>query len=145
MFLAAISCPQLVAEDLNAGNAKKPNIIYIMSDDHASHAIGAYGSKFIKTPNLDRLAKESMRFTNCFNVNSLCAPSRAAMITGRYTHHNGVFKNGDKFDGSQMTFPKLLQKAGYKTGLIGKWHLSSQPTGFDDYSILRVQGKYFDC
>jgi arylsulfatase A-like enzyme len=78
-----------------------------MSDDHASHAIGAYGSKFIKTPNLDRLAKEGMRFTNCFNVNSLCAPSRAAMITGRYNHHNGFLKNGDKFDGSQMTFPKL--------------------------------------
>jgi len=145
MLLALIFCQKLVADDLNADNVKRPNIIYIMSDDHASHAIGAYGNKFIKTPNLDRLAKEGMRFTNCFNINSLCAPSRAALITGRYSHHNGFFRNGDKFDGSQVTFPKLMQKAGYKTGLIGKWHLGSQPTGFDYYSVLPGQGKYFDC
>ena len=140
VLLIAVFCPVSIAASVT-----RPNIIYIMSDDHASHAVGAYGSKICKTPNIDRLAREGMRFTNCFNVNSLCAPSRAALITGRYNHHNGFFRNRDKFDGSQMTFPKLLKKAGYKTGLIGKWHLGTEPTGFDYYSILPGQGKYFDC
>jgi arylsulfatase A-like enzyme len=129
---------------LKAGaSIKRPNILFIMADDHASHAISAYGSNLINTPNIDRLAKEGMRFTNCFNVNSLCAPSRAALITGKYSHHNGFMRNGDKFDGSQLTFPKLLQRAGYETALIGKWHLKSQPTGFDYYSVIPGQGEFF--
>ena len=128
---------------VNAG-IKRPNILFIMADDHASHAISAYGSTLIKTPNIDRLATEGMRFTNCFNVNSLCAPSRAALITGKYSHHNGFMRNGDTFDGSQLTFPKLLQRSGYETALIGKWHLKSQPAGFDYYSVIPGQGEFFD-
>ena len=124
---------------------KRPNILFIMADDHASHAISAYQSNIIKTPNIDRLAKEGMRFTNCFNVNSLCAPSRAALITGKYSHQNGFMRNGDRFDGSQVTFPKIMRKAGYETALIGKWHLKSQPTGFDYYSVIPGQGTFFDC
>ena len=124
--------------------ANRPNILYIMADDHAAQAISAYGSRLIKTPNIDRLAAEGMRFTNCFNVNSLCAPSRACLITGKYNFHNGFFLNDDEFDGAQMTFPKLLQKAGYQTALIGKWHLKSQPTGFDEYSVVPGLGDYFN-
>ena len=116
-----------------------------MADDHASHAISAYGSQLNKTPNIDRLAREGMRFTNCFNINSLCAPSRAALITGKYNRHNGFMRNGDNFDGSQLTFPKVLQKAGYATALIGKWHLKTQPQGFDYYQVIPGQGEFFVC
>jgi arylsulfatase A-like enzyme len=123
----------------------RPNILFIMADDHASHAISAYGGNLIKTPNIDRIAKEGMRFTNCFNVNSLCAPSRANLITGRYSHHNGFLRNGDSFDGSQLTFPKIMQTGKYQTALIGKWHLRSQPTGFDYYSVIPGHGRFFDC
>jgi arylsulfatase A-like enzyme len=121
---------------------KPPNIIFIMTDDHASHALSCYGSKINKTPNLDRLAKEGMRFTNCFCTNSICAPSRAVILTGKYSHLNGVIDNAVEFDGSQQTFPKLLQKAGYETAIIGKWHLKSDPTGFDYWNILPGQGIY---
>jgi len=130
-----------------AGEAKKPpNIVYIMSDDHAAHALSCYGSRINKTPNLDRIAQEGMRLANCFVTNSLCAPSRAAILTGKYGHINGVMDNGktQKFDGSQDTFPKWLQKAGYKTGIVGKWHLVSDPTGFDYWNILPGQGVYHD-
>ena len=125
----------------------RPNIIFIMADDHASHALSCYGSKINKTPNLDRLAKEGMRLYNCFCTNSICAPSRAVILTGKYSHINGVIDNRVKFDGSQQTFPKLLQKAGYETAVIGKWHLKSKPTGFDYWNILVGswgQGEYFD-
>jgi len=123
---------------------QRPNIIFIMADDHASHAISSYGSSLISTPNIDRIANEGMLFNNCFNVNSLCAPSRATLISGRYSQHNGFLRNGDDFDSLQTTFPKLMQKAGYQTALIGKWHLKSQPTGFDYYSVVPGQGKFFD-
>ena len=125
----------------------QPNIIFIMADDHASHALSCYGSKINKTPNLDRLAKEGMRFSNCFCTNSICAPSRAVILTGKYSHINGVIDNRVKFDGGQQTFPKLLQKAGYETAVIGKWHLKTNPTGFDYWDILVGswgQGEYFD-
>src|SRR5436190_16882282 len=112
----------------SAAGSKRPNILYIMSDDHAAHAISAYGSKINKTPNLDRLAKEGMRFKNCFVVNSICAPSRAAILTGKYNHINGVTVF-NRFDGDQWTYPKDLQKAGYQTAMIGKWHLQSDPQG----------------
>ena len=121
--------------------ANRPNIVFIMTDDHASHAISAYGSKVNQTPNIDRIAKEGMRFNNCFVVNSICTPSRAAILTGKYSHINGV-PVFNRFDGSQWTVAKDLQKAGYYTGMMGKWHLQSDPTGFDKWIVLPGQGKY---
>jgi arylsulfatase A-like enzyme len=115
-----------------------------MTDDHAAHAMSCYGSKINKTPNLDRIAKEGMLFRNCFCTNAICAPSRATILTGKYSHANGVIDNKVDFDGRQPTFPKLLQAAGYETALIGKWHLKSDPTGFDYWNILPGQGEYFD-
>ena len=122
---------------------KRPNILYIMADDHAAHAISAYGSKLIQTPNIDRIGRDGMRFTNCFATNSICTPSRAAILTGKYAHINGV-PVFNRFDGTQPTLAKYLQKAGYHTGMIGKWHLGSDPTGFDFWNILPGQGLYFD-
>jgi len=123
---------------------KRPNIIFIMADDHAAHAISCYDSKINNTPNIDRLAKEGMRFTNCFAANAICAPSRATLITGKHCAANGFKLNGDTFDNTQLTFPELLQKAGYETVLFGKWHLVSEPKGFDFYSVLPGQGGYFN-
>jgi len=123
---------------------KKPNIIFIMSDDHAEQAISCYGSNLIHTPNIDRIAKEGILFKNSFVTNSICAPSRAVLLTGKYSHMNGLRDNRDEFDGSQVTFPKLLQKAGYKTNIIGKWHLKTNPTGFNDWKILIDQGEYYN-
>ncbi len=127
-----------------AAAAKRPNIIYIMSDDHAAHAISAYSDRLMQTPNLDRLAKEGMRFDNCFCTNSICTPSRATVLTGKYSHKNGALTLDVPFDGSQQTFPKLLQKAGYYTAMVGKWHLGTEPTGFDYYNVLPGQGAYFN-
>jgi len=129
-----------------AAGAARPNILYIMADDHAAHALSCYGSKINQTPNLDRLAREGIRFENGFVTNALCGPSRACILTGKYSHINGFPDNkpGTIFDGSQETFVKLLQKAGYQTGIVGKWHLGSNPTGFDQWSILVGQGRYFD-
>jgi arylsulfatase A-like enzyme len=121
---------------------ERPNLLFIMSDDHASHALSCYGSRINTTPHLDRLATEGMRFDNCFCTNSICGPSRAVILTGKYSHRNGFYNNGNTFDGSQVTFPKLLQQAGYQTAMIGKWHLRSAPTGFDYYNVLPGQGAY---
>jgi len=123
--------------------ASRPNIIFIMSDDHASHAISAYGSRINQTPHLDRLAREGMRLNNCFAVNSICTPSRASILTGKYSHINGVTVF-NSFDGSQWTVAKTLQADGYRTAMIGKWHLTSDPTGFDYWNILPGQGLYHD-
>jgi len=123
---------------------KRPNIIFIMTDDHASHALSCYGSKINKTPNLDRLAKGGMLFKNSFCTNSICAPCRAVILTGKYSHINGVIDNRKKFDGTQQTFPKLLQKVGYQTAMIGKWHLKTDPTGFDYWNVLPGQGTYYN-
>lgn len=121
---------------------KRPNIVFIMSDDHAAHAISAYGSRINKTPNIDRIAAEGIRFNHCFCTNSVCAPSRAVILTGKYSHLNGKTDNHGHFDGSQQTLPKLLREAGYETAIIGKWHLGSDPTGFDYWNILPGQGDY---
>ena len=125
-----------------AGAQDRPNILFIMADDHASHALSCYGSRINKTPNLDRIAAAGMRLDNCFCTNSICAPSRAVILTGKYSHLNGVIDNGRTFDGGQLTFPKLLGRAGYRTAMIGKWHLKSPPTGFDYWDVLPGQGDY---
>ena len=125
---------------------KKPmNIIYIMSDDHSYQTISAYDKRFIQTPNIDRLANEGVRFTNSFVANSISGPSRACILTGKHSHANGFTDNSSTFDGSQQTYPKLLQKAGYETAIIGKWHLTSAPTGFDYSEILIGQGIYYNA
>ncbi len=124
-----------------------PNIILIYSDDHAYQAVSAYGDdrKLIDTPNIDRIGNEGMRLDRCLVTNSLCGPARATVLTGKYNHLNGFYNNINcRFDGSQMTFPKLLQKAGYQTAMIGKWHLETAPTGFDYWNILVGQGVYYN-
>ncbi|MEA3213675.1 MAG: hypothetical protein QOE70_6732 [Chthoniobacter sp.] len=126
---------------------QRPNIVFIFSDDHAYQAISAYQDprKLIETPNIDRLGKEGMRFDRCLVTNSICGPSRAAVLTGKYSHRNGFYNNSNsRFDGSQTTFPKLLQAAGYQTSIFGKWHLISDPTGFDFWQILPGQGIYYN-
>ena len=124
--------------------AERPNIIFVFTDDHASHAISAYGSKINQTPHIDRLAREGMLFENCFVTNSICAPSRAVILTGKHSHVNGMIDNVREFDTSQQLFPKLLKKAGYQTAMIGKWHLKAEPTGFDYWKVLIGQGTYYN-
>lgn len=134
-----------VAQTGGTTAAQRPNIVYIMSDDHAAHAISAYGSKVNKTPNIDRLAREGMRLTNCFATNALCAPSRATILTGQYSHLTNVRTHKDPpFDPAHMTYPHALQQAGYQTAVVGKWHLKSDPVGFDYWNILPGQGIYND-
>lgn len=128
----------------NSAAASRPNIVFIFADDHAYQAIGAYGSRVNTTPNIDRIAKEGMLFENCYVGNSICGPSRATILTGKYSHLNGFLRNGNTFDGSQQTFPKLLQKAGYQTAIVGKWHLKTDPTGFDYWQVLIGQGPYYN-
>lgn len=123
---------------------QRPNIIYIMCDDHGEQAISSYGHGLNKTPNIDRIANQGVRFTNAFVTNSICGPSRAVLLTGKLSHMNGFEDNACTFNGEQQTFPKLLQEAGYETAIIGKWHLISNPTGFNYWSILPGQGDYYN-
>ncbi len=128
----------------NQNPTSRPNIVFIFTDDHAVQSISAYGSKINRTPQIDRLATEGAIFDKCFCCNSICAPSRAAVLTGKHSHANGLMTNGNQFDGAQVTFPKLLQQADYQTALIGKWHLKTEPTGFDHWEILPGQGYYYN-
>ena len=127
--------------------AERPNILFIFTDDHAPHSIGAYDG-WLKdvnpTPNIDKLASQGMLFKNSFCTNSICGPSRAVIQTGKHSHINGFMTNGNKFDGDQQTFPKLLQKADYQTAMIGKWHLGTDPQGFDFWKVLPGQGDYYN-
>jgi arylsulfatase A-like enzyme len=130
-----------------AADPKRPNIVFFFSDDHAYQAISAYNDprKLLETPNLDRLGREGIRFDRAVVPNSICGPSRATVLTGKYSHLNGFYNNtNSRFDGSQTTFPKLLQAAGYQTAIVGKWHLVSDPTGFDYWHILPGQGVYYN-
>ncbi|MEM7305178.1 MAG: sulfatase [Planctomycetota bacterium] len=139
--------PTILLASMLAAPQRSPNILFVFSDDHAPHAIGAYGGPLAAvdpTPNIDRLASEGMRFERSFCTNSICGPSRAVILTGKHSHINGFRKNGDRFDGSQQTFPKLLRGAGYQTALVGKWHLTSDPEGFDHWEVLPGQGRYYN-
>ena len=130
-----VSCS--TAKTADQQQQKPMNIVYIMTDDHTAQMMSCYDTRYINTPNLDRIARDGVRFTNSFVANSLSGPSRACMLTGKHSHKNGFLSNEmSVFDGSQPTFPKYLQKAGYQTAIFGKWHLEALPTGFDRWEIL---------
>lgn len=135
----------LVGGELRSA-VKRPNILFIFTDDHAAHAMSCYGSRINKTPHLDRIAREGMLFRNCFCTNSLCGPSRAVILTGKHSHLNGFMHNGQRFNAKQPTFAKVIRRAGYQTAIVGKWHLSSSPAeaGFDFHEILIGQGPYYN-
>lgn len=144
---AFLSCKQEKNQTIQNSVNKRPNIIFIMADDHATQAISAYNhpiSQLAPTPNIDRIANEGVIFRNNFCTNSICGPSRAVILTGKHSHINGFKMNGNRFDSSQQTFPKLLQKVGYKTAMFGKWHLHGYPEGFDYWNIIQDQGNYYN-
>lgn len=144
IFSATAAAIVLPAAALAA--APRYNIVYIMTDDHTAQMLSAYDTRYASTPNLDRIARDGVKFTRSFVANSLSGPSRACMITGKHSHANGFTDNesGRPFDGSQPTFPKYLQQAGYQTALFGKWHLISTPTGFDTWRVVPGQGDYYN-
>ena len=137
--VGAVSCGNGAKEE-----ARRPNILFIMTDDHTTQAMSCYGGRLIQTPNMDRIAGEGIRFDNCYATNALSGPSRACILTGKFSHENGFTDNASIFDGDQQTFPKLLQQAGYQTAIVGKWHLISEPQGFDYWSVLSGQGEQGD-
>lgn len=143
------ACMFVLLMTTSVSAADRPNILFIFADDHAYQAVSAYGGRLAKaapTPNIDRLANEGMLFRQCYVTNSICGPMRAVIQTGKHSHLNGFFQNGDKFDGTQQTFPKLLQKVGYQTAVIGKWHLGEHmaPQGYDYSHVLVGQGPYYN-
>lgn len=146
LSIPVIAAPLLLIASSKQSEQKRPNILYIMSDDHSYQTISAYGYNLNQTPNIDRLANEGLRFNRCFVTNSICGPSRACIITGKYSHKNGYYDNlhNSVFDSTQQTLPKILHEVGYQTAVIGKWHLKSEPTGFDYYSVHYDQGTYYN-
>ena len=132
------------AQSPNPSAKERPNIIFIMADDHAYQAISAYSNRLIETPNIDRIAKMGMRFTNATVTNSICAPSRATILTGKHSHLNGKIDNDFPFDTTNVTFPQLFQEAGYQTAMFGKLHFGNNPKGFDQFKILPGQGSYYN-
>ncbi|HYN82789.1 MAG TPA: sulfatase-like hydrolase/transferase [Gemmatimonadaceae bacterium] len=137
---------QLTGSSLASGQAA-PNVVFLMSDDHAISAYQKYlkyGAQLPRTPNLDRLARSEMLFVNSFVTNSICGPARATVLTGQYGHLNGVMTNTESLHPTTVTFPRLMQAGGYQTALFGKWHLKTQPVGFDRYEILAGQGPYYN-
>ncbi len=146
-FGVSLSLALLVAACGGAEEKKsnqRPNILFIMSDDHAYQAISAYSNRLIETPHIDRIAEGGMKFTNASVTNSICAPSRAVILTGKHSHLNGKIDNNFPFDTTQMTFPQLLQSAGYQTAMFGKLHFGNNPKGFDEFKILPGQGSYYN-
>ena len=145
LFGLILSCSkQSDQQSESTRDNQKPNILFIMSDDHAYQAISAYGSQLLQTPNIDRLADEGLLFTNACVSNSICAPSRATILTGKHTHINGKIDNLMPFDTTQVTFPQLFQDAGYQTAMFGKLHFGNNPKGVDDFLILPGQGNYIN-
>ncbi len=140
LIVSVLSCTNNRPKNI----VERPNIVFIMSDDHAYQAVSAYNSDLVETPNIDKIANQGIKFNKAFVTNSICAPSRAVILTGKFSHLNGVPGNDQIFDGNQQTFPKILQQNGYQTSMIGKWHLKSLPTGFDYYNILPGQGDYYN-
>ena len=136
-------CSLLLVIGCQTDKQKSPNIVFFLVDDHAFKALSAYEGSLIETPNLDRIANNGMRFDAACVTNAICAPSRTVILTGTHSHINGVVDNGSRFDSTQPTFPLLMQEAGYQTALIGKWHLKSNPVGFDYWDILIGQGQYY--
>ena len=137
----------LISVHSTAGEAKQPNILFIMSDDHAAHAVGAYGSRLAglnPTPNIDRLAREGARLASCFCTNSICTPSRASIMTGQYSHKNGVTTLNGSIESDRQTLARMMNQAGYETAMVGKWHLRKEPAAFDFYTVLPGQGSYFN-
>ena len=143
LLLACNNKVDKVNEEIVATNVP-PNIVFIITDDHAYQALSAYQDHLIQTPNIDRLAKEGMLFEKAYVSNSICSPSRAVALTGKLSHLNSVRDNLDVFDTTMVTFPKLLQTGGYETAIYGKWHLKSEPKGFDYWEVLPDQGHYYD-
>lgn len=147
-FFLMLSCVENKKLETKTEQKKQPpNIVYIMSDDHGYQAVSAYGSELGKvapTPNIDRIANNGMRFDNATTTNSLCGPSRAVILTGKFSHINGFRKNGDQFNGDQPTLPKKLKTLGYQTAIFGKWHLGTLPQGYDTWKIIEDQGHYYN-
>ena len=145
LWLLILICFNSMGQTVPSKPAQRPNIVIIISDDHAFQAISAYGSKLMKTPGIDRIANEGVLFNKAYVTNSICGPSRATIITGKYSHKNG-FKDNEhsKFDGGQNTFIKELTNAGYQTAWIGKWHLETAPQGFSYWQVLPGQGSYYN-
>jgi arylsulfatase A-like enzyme len=144
LFKFWLCCFFLVVTLFASAQEKRPNVIVIVSDDHAYQAVSAYGSKLIQTPNIDRIANEGMLMKEAAVTNSVCSPSRAVLLTGKYSHINGMKDNGTYFNGAQRTLPKIYKENGYRTAIVGKWHLFSTPTGFDYWNILPDQGNYYN-
>ena len=142
-MLFFVSCKEELKEETKKV-FERPNIIFIMSDDHAYQAISAYDERLIKTPNIDRIGKEGIVFTNACVSNSICAPSRATILTGKHTHINGKVDNHMPFDTTQVTFPQIFQEAGYQTAMFGKLHFGNNPKGVDEFMILPGQGSYIN-